>query len=54
MILRRPVPLGGALVDPKHRRFDRMFWTERVLQPTDLAIVALVNLLRIMSLICSC
>jgi hypothetical protein len=43
-----------ALVGPKHRRFDRIFWTERVLQRTVLAIVALANLLIIMSRICSC
>ena len=54
IVLRRPTPFGGALVVPKHRRFDRMFWMERVLQRTVLAIVALVNLLIVMSRICSC
>jgi hypothetical protein len=54
IVLRRPTPFGGALVVPKHRRFDRMFWTEWVLQRTVLAIEALVNLLIVMSRICSC
>lgn len=54
MVLRRPTPFGGALVVPKHRRFDRIFCTERVLQRTVLAIVALANLLIIISFICVC
>lgn len=51
IVLRRPT---SALVVPKHQMFDRMFWTEQVLQRTVLAIVALVNLLIVMSRICSC
>jgi hypothetical protein len=54
IVLRRPTPFGGALVGPKHRRFDRIVWTERVLQWTVLAIVGLANLLIIISRICSC
>jgi hypothetical protein len=54
IVLRRPTPFGGALVVPKHRRFDHIVWTERVLQQTVLAIVASANLLIIISRICSC
>jgi len=54
IVLRRPTPFGGALVVPKHRRLDRIVWTERVLQRTVLAIVASANLLIIISRICSC
>jgi hypothetical protein len=43
MVLRLPTLFGGALVVPKHRRFDRIFRTERVLQQAVLAIVALVQ-----------
>jgi hypothetical protein len=52
IVLQRPTPFGGALVIPKHYRFNCIFCTERVLQRTVLAIVALANLLIIMSLIC--
>lgn len=51
MVLRRPTPFKGALVVPKYRRVDRIFYTERVLQRIVLAIVALANLLIIISLI---
>ena len=44
---------GGALVVPKHY-FDRIDLTEQVLQRTVLAIVALANLLIIISRICLC
>lgn len=33
MVRGRPTPLGGAVVDPKHRRFARIARIVRVLQP---------------------
>jgi hypothetical protein len=50
----RPTPFEGALVEPKERRFDFIAKTERLLQPTVLAISAGGRLLRSMSRICAC
>src|SRR5437667_10132457 len=51
----RPTPFGGALVVPKHRRFDRIDRIERVLQRATSAICrSRSDLLRIMSSISLC
>jgi hypothetical protein len=40
MLGRRPVPLGGAFVVPKQRKFERKYLIERLLQPATSAISA--------------
>jgi hypothetical protein len=50
MLLGRPTLFAGALLVPKHPRFDLIVRMERVLQPATLAISTSVSeLLRIMS-----